>query len=288
MNVLHHFFDPIHAIHMMMKMARSRIVLEVAVPTWRDVVRKEINPSGLLGFGAPAIFLGRPKKKYGDIAGRTFLFTPQALKIIFNMHTSMFEPIDVVQSPFKDRMVVTAQKRRIGHLVVVTGPTSAGKSTLSARLAGDPEFRRQFGMDAGDWPIVNAPEAFELPPRRHDRLILHYDFLKPSRTGIRSYDRDPTLHLMNVAEKVTVLTIATPRKRLIEQLRTSEIEQVRKPQRKHLELLNLYGKQQFLVDWYTAWELFCSRFPSSERVLIENCGEFKRATGKGWEEILEA
>ena len=123
----------------------------------------------------------------------------------------------------------------------------------------------------------------------HDRLILHYDFLKPSRTAIRSYDRDPALHLLNVAEKVTILTIATPRKQLMEQLRKGELEQEgHKPRRKHFETLKLYGKQQFLADWYTAWDSFCSRFPSSERVLIENCGEFRRATGKGWAEILEA
>jgi hypothetical protein len=62
-----------------MKMARSRVVLEVARPTWREVARDRINPLRLVGFGSPAIFLRKPKKSgYG--AGRNYMFTPQAFR----------------------------------------------------------------------------------------------------------------------------------------------------------------------------------------------------------------
>ena len=278
LNVLHHMIDPIHALHKMMQMARSRIVLEVASPTWRDVLRDGINPIRLIGLGAPAMFLGKPKKR-GFAAGRTYLFTPQALKVIFNVHTNMFEPILVTKSPFKGRLVVVAQKRSIGHLVVVAGPTSSGKSTLAAKLLEDAGLRQQFGMESGDWQLTHATNSANLQASRYDRMIFHYDLLRPSRTGIRSHDRDPSLDLMKVAEKITIITIVTPRDRLAEQLRKGEIEREgRKPRERDLKLLKLYGTPRFLNDWYTAWDSFCSTFPAATRVVVENRGEFSLRT----------
>lgn len=289
LNVMHHLYDPIHLLRTMMKMARSRLVLEVCVPTWRDVLRARFLPSRPLGIGAPTIFLRKPKRHYLDAAGRTFMFTPRALRVLFNGHTTMFEPIGVVRSPFKDRIVVTARKRRIGHLVIVAGPTSSGKSTLASQIASDPAFRRQFGMGPEEWPVVQASKVSELAAVRHDRLILHYDFMRPALSGIRAYNRDPVLHLSSVAERVTIITIATPRERLKAQLRSGEIDaKGSRAAKRHLDLLDRYEKPRFLSDWYGAWEEFCAALPGAERVLVENQGEFRLASGEHWAEILDA
>ncbi|MDP1700133.1 MAG: class I SAM-dependent methyltransferase [Aestuariivirga sp.] len=287
LNVLHHLTDPINAIRKIMQLSKSRIVLEVAKPTWREVLKDHINPLRLAGLGSPAIFLGKPKKR-GYIAGRTYMFTPQALRIIFNVHSNLFEPISITSSPFKGRLVVVAQKKSIGHLVVVAGPTSSGKSTLCARLREDGSLQQQFGMQPGSWPLVGSSEVPKMLPGRRDQLIFHYDFLRPSRTSIHSFDRDPSLDLLKVAETVTILTVATPRHRLAEQLQKGEIERKgRKPRERDLQLLKLYGTPQFLNDWYNAWDSFGSSFPAATRMVVENCGEFRRAAQDDWSAVLE-
>jgi SAM-dependent methyltransferase len=287
LNVLHHLVDPISAIRKIMQLSKSQIILEVARPTWREVLKDRINPLRLVGFGSPAIFLGRPKKR-GYIAGRTYMFTPQALRIIFNVHSNLFEPISITSSPFKGRLVVVARKKSIGHLVVVAGPTSSGKSTLCARLREDAGMQQQFGMQPGSWPLVGSSEVPKMQPGRLDKLIFHYDFLRPSRTSIHSFDRDPSLDLLKVAEKVTILTVATPRRRLAEQLQKGEISRKgRKPRERDFQLLKLYGTPQFLNDWYSSWEAFGETFPAAVRMVVGNRGEFRRAPRDDWSAVLE-
>jgi len=261
LNVLHHLYDPVHALRRMSRMAREKIVLEVAVPTWRDVARDLINPLRVAGIGAPAVFLGVPKKR-GDAAGRTFLFTPGALRILFNTHTSVFEPVTIARSPFKGRILVEARKRRIGHLAVVAGPTAVGKSTFAARLVKDRQLRERMGLDGDGWRVVDASEIAELTPGRHDRLILHYDLLRPSRTGIRSHDRDPVLHLMGIAEQLTTLTLMAPADQLRKQLRQGEMakpDRTTRQRKRDAKLLASYQTPRFLDDWYAGWAAFSGR-----------------------------
>ena len=289
LNVLHHMTDPIHAIRKMMRIAREKIVLEVAKPTWKEVLHDGINPLRLYDLGSPAIFLGRPEKRgYG--ARRTYMFTPAALKVIFNIHSNSFEPISIKPSPFKGRLIVEAKKKRIGDLVVVAGPTSCGKSTLCEKLIDDGDLQQQFGMRRATWQLIGARSVPELGRGRLENLILHYDFLRPWRTSIHSYARDPALELLNLAERVSIVTIVAGRSRLREQLRRKEIE----PHHgrggasdSHMKLLELYDRPQFLNDWYAAWDAFVSTVPAATRLMVENRGEFTCPAPIDWPEILE-
>jgi hypothetical protein len=251
------------------------------------VGRDFINPLRVFGLGAPAIFLGIPRKR-GDAAGRTYLFTPQALKILFNIHTSMFEPIEISRSPFKGRILVEANKRRIRHLIVVAGPTSVGKSSLIARLKTDASFWKSVNPEGGAFKVVEASEVADLPPGQLDTLVLHYDFLRPSRTGMRSHERDPVLHLLRVAERVTILTLVTPREALRQQLREGEIGRAgRKARQRDIDLLGYYGKPHFLADWYSGWMEFCRRFPSaSHRLILNETGGFQEISIERWREFV--
>jgi SAM-dependent methyltransferase len=285
LNVLHHMFDPISALRKMMALARRKIVLEVAVPTWRDVGRDWINPLRVFGVGAPAIFLGIPRKR-GDAAGRTYLFTPRSLEILFNTHTSMFEPLRISRSPFKGRILVEAEKRQIGHLIVVAGPTSVGKSSFVKQFQTDPQFRKLL-PDSGAMEFVDASDVVDLPRGRHEQLMLHYDFLRPSRTGVRSHDRDPVLHLLRVAERVTILTLVARRDVLREQLQRGEIDRPdRKVRRRDLELLERYGKPQFLADWYEGWMDFCAGYPGATHRLFLNENGFEEISLARWRGII--
>lgn len=295
LNVLHHLFDPVGALQKMMRMTRDRLVLEVAVPKWRDVMRDKINPLRLLNVGAPAIFLGIPRKR-GDEAGRTFLFTPGALRIILNVHTQIFEPIETFRSPFKGRVIVEARKRRIRNLVIVTGPTAVGKTTFSKRLSIDAALQQQLGLGSGPWTLLDASKVDSLPRGMNDNIILHYDFLRPSRTGIRSYDRDPTLHLMATAERTTVLTLIAPLSRLRDQIQSGEMgkERTAKQKKRDADLLKKYQTPVFLQDWYSAWGEFCDALarrpqsPLARHALIVNDGAFQPTEFPSWRSVLGA
>ncbi|MDZ4735047.1 MAG: class I SAM-dependent methyltransferase [Rhodospirillaceae bacterium] len=286
LNVLHHLFDPLGALQKMMRMTRDRLVLEVAVPTWRDVMRDRMNPLRVYGIGSPAMFLGIPKKR-GDAAGRTYLFTPGALKIVLNVHTAAFEPVTISRSPFKGRVLVEARKRRIGDLAIVTGPTSVGKSTLIDRLMADASLRAQYGLDGSDWQLLQASEADGMPSGRNERVLLHYDFLRPSRTGIRSYDRDPVLHLMGVADRVTVLTLMAPAERLRSHVRSGEmarLDRTSRQRKRDRDLLKKYESGVFLNDWYNSWVAFCGRHADrlARHDLIVNDGSFRSFPIETW------
>jgi SAM-dependent methyltransferase len=288
LNVLHHLFDPIHALRKMERLARSRVVLEVAVPSWRDVARDGISPLRLAHLGAPAVYLGVPRKR-GDAAGRTFLFTPQALRILFNVHTSVFEPIRVTRSPFKrGRMLVEARKRRVGHLVVVAGPTAVGKSTFVRRLQSDAKLRAELGLEAGEFEVTQAAAVRELAPGPRERLLLHYDFLRPSRTGMRSHGRDPDLRLFEVAERITVVTLMAPAATLRTQLEASELR--REGRQRDLDLLESYRREEFLRDWYAGWVGFCARHAdrTARHALVVNEGEYRVLPIEAWSRTLAA
>jgi len=279
LNVLHHLFDPISALRRMMRMARKRIVLEVEVPPWPKKLRDRLKIGELVGPDSRAIAVGKPNKR-GYSTGLTYSFTPQALQVIFNSHTNLFEPIQIKKSPFKERQIVVANKRQVGHLVVVAGPTSAGKSTLSSRLLQDDALQRRFGLEPGEWEFLQARDTRRMSPGRHERVLFHYDILRPTRNSIRSHERDQALDLVKVAERITIITIVTSRDRLRQQLQKGELERegiVRKEMEKNLKLMQDYLMPHFLHDWYSSWDKFTQTLPNAQRAIAINTGEFERA-----------
>ncbi|MSP83149.1 MAG: methyltransferase domain-containing protein [Alphaproteobacteria bacterium] len=258
LNILHHMFDPVHALRRIMRLARSKVVLEFAAPRPRDLLRTRINPLALLAGSLPAILLGAPKRTE-DVAAQSFLFTAKAMEVLFNKHTTAFEPVTITKSPFKGRLVLEARRRRIGHLVVVTGPTASGKSTLIKRIAGDPACCGRLGLEDGPWLLTDA-HVKNLPRGRVDRAIMHYDLLRPYRRSIKAYDRDPATDLFGEAEALSVVTLMVAPDRLRDQLRTSELTGRRGQRRKRqADIHERYAERDFLRSWYEAWFALVAR-----------------------------
>lgn len=286
LNVLHHMFDPIHALRVMNALARRRIILEVAQPTWRDRKLVLRSPSVLFARWMPIMWLDHTRKPR-RVGSRTFLFTRRALSVLFNEHTTIFEPLRFHRSPFKDRLIVEARKREIGHLVVVAGPTSSGKSTFLDRFLRDGEFRKTFVADEGDWVSTTAYKVGELPTGRLERVVLHYDMLRLLSGSLKSFGRDPNLDILQIAEKLTVVTVACDRGRLISQLEKGPLSRPKfMRRRRHLKLRELYLSQQFLARWYRAWFDFCRSFERARIVLVENNGEFVPRPLEALEDVL--
>ncbi len=252
LNVLHHLLDPIGAMRKMMLLATDRIIIEFARPSLRDLMSRSLNPMGILLNSAPAILLGNPRKGY-DVLSRTYLFSRKSLEVIFNTQTNLYEPVIITRSPFKNRMILEARRRKISHLVVVTGPTSSGKSTLVSKLASDAALRKRLGLPETDWHAVHGHDI-ELPRGKVGGVIVHYDLLRPYRRSIRTFARDPRCDLIKVADEVTFITLMPPAGVLQARLAKNELSGFAGRSRKRqAHLAERYKDPSFLESWYEAW-----------------------------------
>lgn len=286
LNVLHHMFDPVHVLRRMQVMARRRIILEVAQPTWRDRKLVLRSPGFILARWMPVIWLDQTRKPR-RVGSRTFVFTRRALSVLFNEHTTIFEPLRFHRSPFKDRLLVEARKRDIGHLVVVAGPTSSGKSTFIERFTGDARFREEFVSDTGEWTTTTAYKVGSLPSGRIERLVLHYDMLRLMSGSLKTFERDPNLDILRIADKVTILTIGSSRERMIRQIEASALSGPKWLQRKrHRTIRDQYQSPEFLRRWYELWFEFCRSVPQARTILVENNGQFVPRPVEAYRDVL--
>ena len=287
LNVLHHMYDSVHSLRRMMTLARRRLVVEFAVPTLKDVLTGKANVLALASRFSPSISLGSPHRLV-DVASRTFLFSKQSMQVLFNKHTSLFEPIQVRRSPFKGRLIVVANKRHIRHLVVVAGPTSSGKSSFIRRLQADAALREKFGLEGNPWLFDDAHLA-ALPTGTIDRLLLHYDLLRPYRRSIRTYERDPALSILQAAERITILTIVSAQSRLQKQLAESELSGPQwRVSARHRDIHEHYSDRRFMVGWYESWMSFVARNArNATHFVAHNEGEaFVRKPPQEWANLL--
>lgn len=111
---------------------------------------------------------------------------------------------------------------KIGHLLIVAGPTAAGKSTVLDNLAtADPLLlRERLGVeDLRSWSRIGANRLVALKELQESRVILHYDFLwapENSRALGSLGNRVPAL--IRGAREISLVTLWTPADRLERQL----------------------------------------------------------------------
>lgn len=99
----------------------------------------------------------------------------------------------------------------IDRLLLVAGPSCAGKSTLIQRLyAGElPEIAARLRL--GDVSAWYCALPKDLPAVVDGKVLLHYDFLRPWTGGqTPDYDAEELLRLARTASEVTLLTLWVP------------------------------------------------------------------------------
>ena len=128
-----------------------------------------------------------------------------------------------------DRLVLV--KRRIGHLVLVAGPSAAGKSSLIKNLLVPARRGRQqpgvyaeaadvtaARLDIGlgrHWaPMVAAKHLHDVTTPYLERLLVQYDFSLPARLHWPKGRPDPALDVLECASRASVITVWTPADRL--------------------------------------------------------------------------
>ncbi len=124
----------------------------------------------------------------------------------------------------------------IDHLVIITGPTSSGKSTLIRSVASgklDEDTRKIFPNDINSWPMVPAMKHITdkyvrkmnaTPDNPLHGMVLHYDFLRPFKKILNGYQDDNIDFLINNSNRVTVYIIKPDPEALLSQLTRGELD----------------------------------------------------------------
>jgi len=306
LNVLHHLFDPVGVLHKLAQATRDRLVLEVASLNPRDAKKLGIGAvTRRLVSGLPVIFVGRgvPSfKSQGEV--QKYFFTPAAIRRILGSQRALFARIEILPSSHKQRFIVVATRRRIGTLVIISGPTSSGKSTFLRRFAEGrlpPELAAELPVSSRSWPATGAGQLLHsqhgdspsLPAHDLEGAVLHYDFLRPFSTGCQEFPRDQALDLIACADKVVVVVLKPGLERLSRQLHEGEIavkpssgllarlagKAGLKRKKRHRALAALYAQPGWLDGWYARWEAYIRRVAPDARIVEVGEAQFGDRAG---------
>ena len=155
---------------------------------------------------------------------------------------------------------------KIKRLVVVAGPTSAGKSTFIRKMLSNnmPKLAERLGVENfTGWETTDTGATSRRIYDKEiiDGLIFHYDFLRPFGRSAKTHDRDVALHILGQADEVSFITLYVDSNGLKSQIIDGEF----------------YGKGKGLKE--RIWAIGKEAFKLSLKDLIRNLFDLKSVFG---------
>ncbi len=282
LNVLHYMKDPIAALDKLIALTGETLILELAALGRRD--RRSLGLSRWQSWFLsrfPVMAVG------GDRRDARFFFTRSGIVNLLRFQRSHFADVRIVDSGFRDRFIVVARRRRIEHLVIVAGPTSAGKATLVEAMAQGrhPELAGSLGIESfAGWQSADADAIAKVSEPDLPGLILSYDFLLPQLRGARAYRDDQIFQLLETARKVSFVTVWTPPERLARQVSEDEARKTR-PRKAQSRLVEICRRPSALLEFYDRWMEFCKATGGKigRHAVVESHRELKLYSPEQWE-----
>lgn len=292
LNLLHHLKDPIAALDNLIDCTSDRLVLETASLGRHD--RRKVHVRWLtqkILAKLPIMLVSRSGTR-GARQVQKFFITPSAIENLLIYQRGMFARLQQQPSEHKERHITIAEKRRIGHLLVVSGATSAGKKSVMRALAANqlPELAARLGTPDGEvWGRpLNAQKIYLPKEPVQDRMILHQDLMRPYMRSAMVHERDEANDILDTAERITFVTIWTPPEQLIRQITKAEIEPAlargKKP-RRHLAIRELYGERDKVLEHYERWFAFADS-KSRDHIVITPHDGSKLYSIAEWRELV--
>lgn len=277
LNLLHHMKNPLGLLETLIEHTDERLVLEVACLGGHD--RRKVGVSPIANFflsRSPIIFVSR-NGTWGKRSVQKFFLTERAIENLLRFHRNIFARVETTPSEHKNRYITVAKKRRINHLVVVNGPTSAGKKTCCRKLVANelPELATRVGIgDGAEWaPYVHANRLWMPSEPDVDKMILHYDFLRPHLRSAKVHERDEALDTLGAASKLTFVTIWTPPERLRRQIYDGEIApKIRlgrfRGRKRHRLIAEEYEDDARILAHYRRWFRYTATYRDADHVVV--------------------
>jgi len=266
LNVLHHLQDPIGTLEYLSRITKERIVIEAASLGSHDSKKNSIRKLASLFLNRfPAIYLS-------SVLNQRYLFTEKSLRRILEFYMKKFYSVSTIKSDFKDRYIIIGDKLEINRTIMVSGTTSAGKSTFCKEIL-DNKYPEVFGkIDNREIPLVN-PEFIKsrkicecFSQKNNDLVIYHYDIIFPQRNNLHSFNRDHCNDILECTNELDIVILAPSRNTLIQQITDHEISG--KPDIKtkwHRDLREKYKKENWLFDLYLDWLAYCEGIAVTKR-----------------------
>jgi hypothetical protein len=281
--------EPIGALQRMMKCARQRVILQLNHLTLNHFHSRIFDSLFLLGRRQPKITLIPPQT-----AGRTivqkFVFTPAAMRILFNAHSTAYEPIKILSS--RNTFIVEAKRRRIENLVVVAGPTSSGKSVLTRRLAADDSMRSQLGLH-GQWKIVRGRDVAMLPSGDLGNILLEIDLMIVGKGDLGAFDSIPLFEILKTSSNLRIITIVPWPRRGRLHMKTKEVNRLqRKCGQLGISLVDFYRGNddgRLVRELYRNWFEWVGRQGARAHALaVNDLSEFRWEPLHRFEELFDS
>lgn len=258
LNVLHHLQDPIGTLEYLSRITKERIVIEAASLGSHDSRKNSIRKIVSLFLSKfPIIFLS-------SVLNQRYLFTEQSLRRILEIYMKKFYSVTTIKSDFKDRYIIIGDKLKIDRTIMVSGTTSAGKSTFCKEVL-DNKYPEVFGrIENNAIPLV-SPQMIKsrtisdcFPQKNNDLVIYHYDIVFPQRNKLHSFNRDHCNDILECTNELDIVILAPSKDTLIQQITDHEISG--RPDTKtkwHHALRDKYSKENWLYDLYSDWLFYC-------------------------------
>jgi len=186
-----------------------------------------------------------------------------------------------------------AESTRMERVVVITGPTSSGKTTLAEKLLGDslPHLAERLDVERFEgWAYASASKLRKYGVPVTDRLVLHYDFMRPLKQKAESYALDPALQFLAGADHVSIITIWTPPPRLTDQFWQNELLSAKHEDRVRLNarILQLYQDPAEVLALYRSWFTFTDAYFANARphLVVEFDHRLRVLSRHEWEEVV--
>jgi SAM-dependent methyltransferase len=266
---LHRLQNPNAALSQLIDAAREVLVIEIfwlnfggrIAPALSALIRRMI-------WSLPIIYLsGAGRKDWGGVV-RFFLFE-RAIQTLLTRHRYSVAKVDFLTLGQPGRSIAIAHKRRIGHLVIVAGVPTSGKSTLITKLlAGKAALlAKKLKIDLtqncitagyGDFPRIFEPAA--------QTMILHYNITTPGVDEDYYGYEGGLLDIIKTAQRLSVVTLWCSADELIARYEKHRMNakvfgrarQVRRA-RKHAKLLLLFQEPLRLSELFAGWFTFVRR-----------------------------
>ena len=237
LNLLHHLYNPLGVLHKIARITKQTLIIEFASFGKHDSEKLGLSLWLRKALNNRSVILVQPGvPKIGQrIESQKYFFSEKALVNILKNHTKLFSEVEVFPSNFKNRKIIRATRRKIGHLVVVAGPTSSGKSSFIKAIKTkslSPTIIDKMPENIIKWPQIGASHFLAhgktvdneyLSADPLEGLLLHYDLLRPYTAKTHDYNRDQILDLIDCSEQLTVFTIIPEKNQLINQLVNNEL-----------------------------------------------------------------
>jgi len=210
LNLLHHLKNPLTALERLAAVTDERLILETANLGRHDRRRLKLSPfETLILRRRPLVYASRNGTSDRRNVQKFFI-TPSAVENLLRYQSNAFSRVDIQASDHKDRYTAVAHRRRIGELVVVAGATGSGAAALARQLASGqaPEVAAQVGTgDGSSFRLVDANELSEFSEPVVERMLLHYDILRPHRRSAKTHARDEVMDVLRCAQRVSFVTL---------------------------------------------------------------------------------